>query len=284
MNRTASDRPVANRRNRRLLRSTFLLASLSLASPAARGQGAAFTTPLTMTAGSGRPLADVLDRIQHMFLSSVTYEELPFKNASDLSGPAVGHLQSPSAAFSVTLGASDATPYLAAQSVLYAYTNAGFPGVYSVAVRGGAVDVSPVRVPSVSGAMQDVTPVMSTPVTFPVATRGAEDTLRLVASGAARGSGAAVVLLNAPFWPSDTLTVGASAEPARDVISDIGAQIGRPISFQCLWEPSEKRYYLNVTIVAAPEPPGRPAPGGPFILPIPKVPPPGSPWFNKTPR
>lgn len=236
-----------------------------------------------MTVDSGRTLADVLDRIQHAFLSPITYEELPFRNASDLSGPAVAHFQPPSAAFSVTLGATDTTPYLAAQSVLYEYTNAGLPGVYSAAVRGGTVDVQPVQVRGADGSMKDITPVVIQPVTFPIATRLGRDTLKLVAGQIGLQSGVEVIVLNVPFWPADTLTAGASGEPARNVISDIGAQIGRPISFQCLWEPNEKRYYLNVTIVAAPEPPGRPAPGGPFFLPMPKLPPSGSPWFNNAP-
>ena len=276
-----------------ILRFLLLAAGGAFTAPAPECQGipAVSGQPPTIRVDTGRPLAGVLEGVERVFLSPVTFEEAPYESAEDLvqipvatgAGQKIESSLRRTEPFSVTLGATDASPYLAAQSALNAYTNAGLPGVYSAAVRGGTVDVQPVEVRGVDGLMKTVAAVMSTAVTFPVATRGAADTLRLVASAIAGGSGATVVLLNAPFWPSETLTVGASVEPARNVISDIGAQIGRPISFQCLWEPTEKRYYLNVSIVAAPEPPGRPASGGPFFLPMPKAPPSGSPWFNKAP-
>jgi len=277
-----------------VFRALVLAAGAAFAASAPECQGIPVISgqPPTIRADSGRPLAAVLDGVQRLFLSPVTFEEAPYESTEDLvqipvvtgGGLKIERSLRSTAPFSVTLGATDTTPNLAVQSVLYAYTNAGLPGVYSPAVRGGTVDVHPVQVRGTDGSMKDITPVMSQPVTFPTATRLGRDTLQLIASQIGVQSGVEVIVLNVPFWPADTLTVGAAGEPARDVISDIGAQIGRPISFQCLWEPNEKRYYLNVTIVAAPVPPGRPAPGGPIFLPMPKLPPSGSPWFNNAPQ
>ena len=51
----------------------------------------------TITGDAGRPLATVLDKLQHHFLRPITYEEAP--------------VESPWVAFSVTLDSVDSTPY-----------------------------------------------------------------------------------------------------------------------------------------------------------------------------
>ncbi len=211
----------------------------------------------TLTSEEGRPLASLLDQVQHRFLSPITYEEAP----SEKSGRAP--------VLSVTLGSTDTTPYYAAASVLHAYIAAGLPGAYKVVQHEGWVSVLPTQVP----------PVMSHAVTFPAMERNAIDTLQLIVDGVAQASGKKVILLNVPFWPSERLTLGAAGQPAADVIESIGAVNHRPISFQCLYDPLSKAYYLNVTIVAP-----KPEPGTTTVpKPARRVVPRNSPWFTKQP-
>ncbi len=248
--------------------------------------------PATIRVHSGRPLADTLDGVQKVFISPVAYEEAPYESASDLrqipivTGAGLRVESSrPSVAFSVTLSASDSTAYLAAQTVLYNYTNAGLPGVYQAVQKNGWVNVVPVRVASAGGSICDVTPVMSQRVTFPRAVRDARATIDLIASQISQESGVRVKVLNVPFMNGATLEMGASNEPAADAIAtDIAALMGRQVSFRCLWEPTEKDYYLSVEIVTPPNPYKGPPPPRilhPTLQPGPST---NNPWFNKAPK
>lgn len=243
--------------------------------------------PPTLSVTSSRPLADVLQGVQRYFSSSVTYEEAPTESPTILSdvtvvtgaGPKVMRAM-PVASFSVTLGATDTSPYQAVQTVLYTYQNAGLPGGYTVVQSENRVNVIPSQVLGADGSMRAVTPMMGQPVTFPVATRGAEDTIQLIIDQISSKKGVKAFLLNVPFGNLDMIELGAAGRPARDVIGDIGAKLNRPISFQCLYEPTDKTYYLNVGGVSAPEGPGRAAPIGPLLTPT--MGPPNSPWFSKS--
>jgi len=113
----------------------------------------------------------LLDRVQHLFLSPIAFEEAPFATNPDLASAAAAVSGDPTPVLSVTLGATDTTPYYAAGTALYAYKNAGLPGVYKAVQNNGWVSVVPVQVLGADGSMRDVIPVMSSPVTFPVAER-----------------------------------------------------------------------------------------------------------------
>jgi hypothetical protein len=261
----------------------MLAALCALVSPSAQAQIAApGSGPTTINAEAGRPLARVLDRVQHLFLSPIAFEEAPFATNPELGSPAAAVSGQPTAVLSVTLGATDTTPYYAASTALYAYKNAGLPGVYKVVQNNGWVSVVPVQVLGVDGSMRDVIPVMSSPVTFPVAERDAIATLQMIADAAGKQAGAKVLVLNVPFWERDKITLGATGQPAGEVIVEsIGKIINRPVSFQCLYDVGSKTYYLNVTIVAADPPPGTTVPP---VLPRlgPHSGPADSPWFRKT--
>ncbi len=247
--------------------------------------------PSTLTVHTGRPLAEMLNRVQALFLTPVNYEEVPHESISYLKSTTITKrsgaqvLLAPAVAgFSVTLGKADSSAYLAAQSVLNAHKSAGLPGDYEVVQRARSVDIVPVHVLAASGTMQAVAPVMSWPVTIPFATRRIFDVLQLLVENISKESGSKVILLNVPFAYSDTIDFGAAGEPARDVIDNLGAKVNRPISFQCLYDATEKAYYLNLTVVAPAPVPGTPAseqkthakPDGP------RVGPPDSPFFIKT--
>ena len=280
---------MTNRRTSPLFRPiwpTALAAAISAAlGPVSLAQPPNMPAPVTLRADTGRPVADALDQVQRLFVSPIAYEELPFLFPGDVQGPAVRHFPSNPEAFWFTLGPSDSNPYLAAQTVLYNYTNVGLPGVYQAVQKNGWVNVAPVRVASADGSIRDVTPVMSQRVTFPKAVRDARATIELIASQISQESGVRVKVLNLPFMNGATLEMGASNEPASDAIAtDLAALMGRQVSFRCLWEPTEKDYYLNVAIVAPPNPYKGPPPPRilhPTLQPGPNT---NNPWFNKVPK
>ena len=86
--------------------------------------------------------------------------------------------------------------------------------------------------------------------------------------------------MNVPFHLTDTVTMDATGEAARDVIVHLGKIFGVPTSSQCLYEATDKTYYLNVEGVFAPNPAGVPAVRGPRI-PLPSAGPQDTKAFTK---
>jgi hypothetical protein len=266
--------------------SLVILWGLSMASYASGQTGTPSTQGTISVVQMGRPLAAALDRVQQLLLSPITYEEVPYESPDDLStftvetgaGPRTIHAR-PILDFTFTLGSTDTNPYWAAQSVLRAYQAAGLAGAYKVVQENNRVDVIPVQVRAVNGSMRDLTPVMSQTVTFPTAKRKVEDTVQLVVDAVSRGSGSRVLLLEVPFFHWDTVELGAAGESARDVITNIGAKYNLPLSFRCLYDATDKTYYLNVQAIAPETVPGGPPPVGKIRKPV--LGPANSPWFTR---
>jgi len=209
----------------------------------------------------------MLDKVQHLYVVPISFEEAPYESAVDLksipilqsNGTTVTFLTPPMVDFGVTLGPAGSHAYSLAQSVVNSYVDAGLPGIYSVIQSAAGVSVIPQQVRSPSGAMRAVRPVMSSPVRFPLETRGAVETLQLVAQLISSQTGASVIVLNTPFHLTDTLTMGATGETARDLVAQLGSTLGVPMSSQCLYEATDKTYYRNVESIFVPNPAGVPA-------------------------
>lgn len=244
--------------------AVIVLATAVLAVHPSPAQNAVSTSQaITIHVNTGRPIAEVLEGLQHHFRSPMTYEEAPFENQQELTKISIlqGGIQKtllvrPQVDFTIKLEVGDSTPFLAAQTVLGEYVAAGLPGVYRVVQQNNRVDVIPVQVLSTNGTMRGVQPVMSSPITFPLATRSALDTIQLVVNGVASHSGAKILPLNLPFSPLETFELSAVGQSAGDVIEDLGAKLGGTLSFQCLFDPTNKTYYLNVAGVSSLSPPG----------------------------
>lgn len=242
--------------------------------------------PITITVNTGRPLAEVLSRVQQELQSPIDYEEAPYESAVDLKSISILQNGSPRTLrvrpivdFSVILNVGDSTAYLAAQSVLSAYIIAALPGTYKVVQQINRVDVMPTSVLGANGSARDVTPVMSWPVTFPLARRSIAATLQLIADSVSRGSGTKVLALNLPFGILDTVEFGANGESAGDVIENLGVKLGRTVSYQCVYDATSETHYLNLSLVAP-----KPVPGGPALHGLQKHPtagPANSPFFIK---
>lgn len=116
--------------------------------------------------------------------------------------------------------------------------------------------------------MRELWPAMDASVEFPLATRSAVDTFELIAESISSHSGKKVVLGQIPFFLTDTVTMGASGEPARDLIAKLGGSFRLVFSSECLYEASFRTYWLNVHSIFAPNPRGVPASEmSPFIPP-----------------
>lgn len=96
------------------------------------------------------------------------------------------------------------------------------PAFYDMIEDSDRIRVFPKQVRASAGNMRDVTPVMDYPITFPLATRGAAATMQFITSIVSKESGIHVEPLNLPFLITDTISMGASGESARNIVKQIG--------------------------------------------------------------
>ena len=235
--------------------------------------------------GHGRALEDVLSQVQVAFKFPIYYEELPFENPSDLKAVAIPGIRpalvSPVSDLTVTLTEVDSTPYLAIESVLSAYTQAGYPGIYKVVPHDHRIDVLPAQLRSFSGSMKDTVPILTVPITLSVAERTVADTLQLILDAASKQSGYRILIIRAPAPVFQTVQLGANGEALGDVLENLSDALGSVFSVAFRYVPDEKTYYFDVTGVAPPDPAGKPAvPGGKKINPTHG--PANSPFFVQT--
>lgn len=64
--------------------SLIVLLGISVLVFPSNGRGQGSTQPLSITVHTGRPLAEVLDRVQQQLLSPINYEEAPYESSRDL--------------------------------------------------------------------------------------------------------------------------------------------------------------------------------------------------------
>lgn len=243
------------------------------------------SNPITIQ-GHGRALEDALTQVQLAFQYPIYYEELPLENTSELRAVTGRNkekgLVSPVSALTVTLSKIDSTPYLAAQSVLSAYAQAGYPGTYKVVQHEHRIDVLPAQLRSSSGSMRDVTSILTLPITFPLAKRSVVDTVQLILDAASKESGYRVLIVGAPTPHFQSVELGANGEALGDVLENLGTALSTVYSFAFRYVPDEKTYYFDVAgVVAAPV-----ASGKPWVQsgkkPLPTSGPQNSPFFTKS--
>ena len=267
------------------LAMALVVTSASLLLAAQRNGSAERRVPEVISVEDGRGLAEALTRLQAMFLKPITFEEIPFENQSQLTSVTVERndgtkqlLVNPMSGFTVTLQKIDATPYLASQTVLHAYKSAGRPGEYKVVQQANRVDVVPSLLLKSDGSTVNVMPVMSRPIVLRKAKRGFDDVIARIAEILSAESGFRVIPLTLPSHLLEQADFGANGEAAADVIQALGEKLGRTISFQLLYDPNDRAYYLNLHNVAP-----APIPGvidGPRRIIPAKVGPSDSPFFD----
>jgi hypothetical protein len=239
-------------------KGVFALLGIALVVPLLKGQSAIhFHTPTTLNASGSRPLADMLQKLQQLYKFPITYEEVPYENPAELrasnarTATGVRPLFPLGGDLDVTLDSSASTPLSATQAVLSAYTGNGLPGLYQAIEGDGRVDVIPTHVRGTNGVMRPITPVMSQPVVLPPGERRIVDSLQAMGTALSKASGFKVYILSSGIPENATADLGSAGGAARDVIAKLGAQYGIPISFQALYEPNEKAYYVNLQLVTS---------------------------------
>jgi hypothetical protein len=92
---------------------------------------------------------------------------------------------------------------------------------------------------------------MHRPVSIPTAKRTVEETLQLVLAQVSQASGYRIELLDPGFSEKETVEFGGATETAGDAVFDIGQKLGVLVSFRCLFDETDRTYYLRVTRLAS---------------------------------
>ena len=120
---------------------------------------------------------------------------------------------------------------------------------YQSYVANGMLYVVPTRQLTGSGGIISVDSILMAPISLPLQERSAAETLKLIQSGVSKSTGYTIGLGEAPVGSlvNTRVSIGASAEPARDVLARLFASISRgPLSYRLYFDPGRRYYMLNV--------------------------------------
>lgn len=221
-----------------------------------------FSEPVSISTEGNHALAAMLDHIRHLYSTAIDFEEVPIEYSSDMwiSPVLMKSGAHPVAArrgkLTVQLDKNDRTAYQAVETVLAAYTGSGLPGLYQAIDEGERVDVIPIQTRGVTGSMRRVTPIMDSSITLDYQPRGTYKLIQDIAVAISKVSGTTVYMsaIGAPETLSvDTEPSGFSGEKARDALAKIGG-----FSYQALFDPGERAYYLNIGPATSPPVPTQP--------------------------
>jgi hypothetical protein len=239
--------------------------------------------PFTLV-GHGKGLSQVLDQIQIAYNIPINFEEAPLQYDGDVQIVNVAGLQpkrvSRASDLTVVLTSLDSTAYLAAQSAISAYIQAGYPGTYGVFQRTDRLDVLPVSVKDASGTTVNVGSLMSTSITFPTARRTVADTVETIANYVSQATGRNVLLISAPALAMRTVELGADSQSLGDVIQNFASALGDTFSLRLHYSVTDGAYYMDFRRTTPVDAAGKPWVPMPLIQPS-KVGPANSPFFTK---
>jgi hypothetical protein len=242
---------------------------------------------VTATVTDPRPLAKAAEQLESQLGVAINYEDAPYENAADISDVTASVVRGnhPGAKVLVPRGgplaltapitgadrSSDAAAVLAA--LVGAHRAAGYGGDFEVEFVNGMFYILPKGVMKKDGELASVSSVLAGRISLPYQEQKAINALNLVLSSVSTVAGSKIGLGSAPFGVLATrnVTIGASNEPARDVIARLFSAISDSskepkLAYHLYFDPLLRYYMLNMHEVV-----GRTTTGSPVVHP--EVPP-----------
>jgi hypothetical protein len=227
--------------------------------------------PLTLNISDPRPLARAAEQLQQVFGVPINYEDPRYEHSDDVvdvtndvarNAPAGTRVIVPRGGgvkVSVEVPAVTNNPARSAadfqnalSSVLQAYTSAGYATEYQAESVNGMLYITPKRMRMAVGGNARVESVMLTPITFSFQERSGAETLDLIVEALSKTCGYKVQVGVAPVGAllQTRLALGASAQPARDVLARLFAGLtknGQPaLAYHLYFDPQMRFYMLNI--------------------------------------
>lgn len=237
-------------------------------------------TSITVQVSSPRPLADAAAQLELQTGIAINYEDTPYAFAGDTSDvtrsvmPAANQAAYPNARIIIPKGGAlsispiptsagtnpTTTESNAINALIGAYSANQLPGTYMSLWQDGAFFLVPSTSRNASGSETALVPVLSVPVTIPVAERTAIDTLTAILDQVKTSSGVKVGVGSIPLtiFARAKVSLGANNETARSVIGRMFTMLAprtsdgsalSSLSYKLLFDPCLKYYMFNAAMI-----------------------------------
>jgi hypothetical protein len=222
---------------------------------------AAYAQPaISVSVNDPRPLANAAERLEQVLGVPINYEDAPYEHPADMTDvtSSVARNAPPNAkglvmiprGGALNVSVSAANKEAAAWALVNAHAAAGYPGDYKVESANGVLYIAPT-----------LNPKLSSNISFPFQERSAAEALNLIVGGCSKAGGVKIGIGMAPLNAllMDRVMIGASNEPARDVLARLFAGMshagGSMFSYHVYFDPGLRYYMLNIHGVQPPNSP-----------------------------
>jgi hypothetical protein len=245
---------------------------VSLARPAAlaialvvAGRGPA--SAASMTVDDPRPVAKAIEEIEKRSGKPITYEDPPYlyqgatvdvtgavSRSNEGDGTRTLIPKGGSLTFTLPAGSSADAEISAVEEMVTNYNAGHGAATFSVWRGDNLIQVVPRLALGSSGQPEPVTRVLDSKVTLGAKPRTGLELLDEICHAVSARSGQPVEMGTVPAnaLSNQQIAIGADDEPARAVLEKLIVSNGAPMSWQLLYDPGLKTYYLNLPIVQKP--------------------------------
>lgn len=200
-----------------------------------------------------RPLADAFRELRDYVHTPINFEEAALENLSELTTVTISSTSGTKRVVAqkggelvVAFDSEKKDAYSLVQAVLSAYANSKLGGNYVAKQNDdGSLSVWPVSVLGADGSVKAVNALMSKTISFPKAERPTVELLELVAKSLSAASGQTVRVFTDPFNDQSRSNIGANNSSLGDIIS----QLSSFLSYELIYDQTDKIYALNLAIV-----------------------------------
>jgi hypothetical protein len=214
-----------------------------------------------------RPVARAVEELELSSGRAVTYEDPPYifpgatvdvssqvsRGVSDANSsvlvPKTGTLT-----FNLPADSSAEAQSAALEKMIDAYNSGENAAIFSVQKGDRLVHVVPREALDASGQLEPVAPALDSRITLEAKPRTGLSLLREICQAASAESGQHVEIATVPAnaLSNQQIAIGANYEPARAVLEKLIVANPTPLSWQLLYDPGLKTYYLNLHILKRP--------------------------------
>lgn len=221
---------------------------------------------LNTTTQSGRPVHEILMKIEEQFHWRIAYEEGPVRFEQDLiplasrTGKTMFIHRAHPVSISLPALTSNSTEMKRAtlKAVFEAFNGSGNPEEFRAFDEFGYINVVQTKIVGPDGRLESFVPLLDTAVTLP---RQSYSLYQLVSSiinqvSAARNVSITMATIPTSFFINSSVTEESSGEPARKVLMRAFETVNGPrlaqriervrLTWDMMYDPAERTYFFNV--------------------------------------
>lgn len=221
---------------------------------------------VTVTANDSTPLFQALDAVRLEYGWQISWEEAPCFSHFDLVDATApkwraahpgekGATRSAGGLFTGTFAepkeASDSgAKRLALAKMIEEYNATENPGRYVLLVDSdGQLTIVGTRVRNETGALQEISPLLDTPLTLAKVPRTVYDTIKSILGALQSATGKEVIFgaASSSLFRTTQATIGGERVPARELLKRALASTNRPIQYDLSFNPDVPVYILNLS-------------------------------------